>query len=95
MGFYVYIIKSLADQSYYKGFTENPIIRLERHNNGDSKYTKNKIPWDLVYLECFEQKKDALIREKRLKKYSHQQLEALISSGKNRISDWGTLNSAG
>jgi putative endonuclease len=64
MGFFVYIIKSLADQSYYKGFTETPIIRLERHNNGESRYTKNKLPWDLVYLECFEQKKDALIREK-------------------------------
>lgn len=95
MCFYVYIIKSLADQSYYKGFTENPIIRLERHNNGESKYTKDKLPWDLVYLECFEQKKDALIREKRLKKYSHQQIEQLISSGMNKLADFGTSNSAG
>ncbi|MBM3401129.1 MAG: GIY-YIG nuclease family protein [Bacteroidetes bacterium] len=99
MSFYVYIIKSLADQSYYKGFTENPIIRLERHNNGESEYTKNKLPWDLVYLECFEQKKDALIREKRLKKYSHQQIEQLIISGRNKLSGFvapntGDLNGA-
>jgi putative endonuclease len=94
MGFFVYIIKSLADQSYYKGFTENPIIRLERHNNGESRYTKNKLPWDLVYLECFEQKKDALIREKRLKKYSHQQIEQLIISGMNKLAGFGTSNSA-
>jgi len=95
MGFFVYIIKSLADQSYYKGFTENPIIRLERHNNGESRYTKNKLPWDLVYLECFEQKKDALIREKRLKKYSHQQIEQLIISVMNKLAGFGTSNSAG
>ena len=88
MGFFVYIIKSLADQSYYKGFTENPIIRLERHNNGESRYTKNKLPWDLVYLECFEQKKDALIREKRLKKYSHIQIEQLIQSSLNKLCEF-------
>jgi len=95
MAFYVYILKSLKDQSYYKGFTENPTLRLERHNNGESKYTKSRIPWDLVYLECYEHKKDALIREKRLKKYSHQQIDQLISSGMNRISDFRTFNSAG
>ncbi|HQS04829.1 MAG: hypothetical protein B7X86_03925 [Sphingobacteriales bacterium 17-39-43] len=95
MAYYVYILKSLSDQSYYKGFTENPIIRLEQHNNAESKYTSSKIPWKLVYLECFEQKKDALIREKRLKKYSHQQIEQLISSGKNCLSDLRTFISAG
>jgi putative endonuclease len=95
MAFYVYIIESLTDQSYYKGFTENPITRLEQHNNAESKYTRNKIPWKLVYLECFEHKKDALIREKRLKKYGHQQIEQLISSGKNSLFDLGTFNSTG
>lgn len=95
MAYYVYILKSLKDQIYYKGFTENPIIRLEQHNKAESKYTSSKIPWELVYLECFEQKKDALIREKRLKKYSHQQIEQLISSGKNSLSDLGTFSSAG
>ena len=67
MAFYVYIIKSLRDQSYYKGFTENPIIRLKRHNNAESKYTRNKMPWKFVYLEYFERKKEALVREKHLK----------------------------
>jgi predicted GIY-YIG superfamily endonuclease len=45
-------------------------------------------------LECFEQKKDALIREKRLKKYSHQQIQQLIISGMNELSGFGTFNSA-
>lgn len=95
MAYYVYILKSLRDQSYYKGFTENPIIRLEQHNNAESKYTRSKIPWKLVYLEYFESKKDALVRERHLKKYSHQQIEQLISSRLNGISEVGDFDSAG
>ncbi|WP_025141841.1 GIY-YIG nuclease family protein [Pedobacter jeongneungensis] len=85
MGFYVYIIQSLADNSYYKGFTENPINRLVQHNNGGSKYTGTKLPWRFVYLEEVETKKEGLIREKALKKYGHHQIIRLISSEKNQL----------
>lgn len=95
MVFYVYIIKSLKDQSYYKGFTENPITRLERHNNGESKYTRTKAPWILVYLEKYGQKKEALVREKHLKKYSHLQIEQLIHSRLNTITELGDFDSVG
>ncbi|WP_410479059.1 GIY-YIG nuclease family protein [Pedobacter psychrodurus] len=47
----VYIIQSLADKSYYKGFTENPLRRLVQHNNGESIYTSTKLPWCFVYIE--------------------------------------------
>jgi len=67
MGFYVYIIQSLADNSYYKGFTENPINRLVQHNNGGSKYTGTKLPWRFVYLQEVATKKEGLIRQKALK----------------------------
>jgi hypothetical protein len=43
MPFYVYIIRSLKDNSYYKGFTENYERRLEEHNQGLSKYTAGSI----------------------------------------------------
>lgn len=82
---YVYIIQSLADKSYYKGFTENPILRIQRHNNGESTYTSAKCPWVLVYVEIFETKKEALKREIRIKKYSHDQIELLIQSAKNIV----------
>ncbi|WP_410478372.1 GIY-YIG nuclease family protein [Pedobacter agri] len=86
MAFYVYIIQSAKDESFYKGFTENPISRLIQHNNGESKYTSLKIPWRFVYLEEVSSKKCALIREKVLKKYSHSQIYQLIGSLKNEIS---------
>jgi putative endonuclease len=85
MSFYVYIIQSREDGSFYKGFTEDPAMRLVRHNNGESTYTRNKIPWGYVYIEEFACKRDALIRERVIKKYSHQQIEQLIRSVKNQV----------
>jgi putative endonuclease len=75
MPFYVYIIQSGKDQSFYKGFSEQPLIRLLQHNNGECNYTSLKLPWRLIYVEELLTKKEALIREKALKKYSHAQIE--------------------
>jgi putative endonuclease len=91
MAFYVYIIQSEKDSSYYKGFTEDPILRLKQHNNGESKYTESKMPWQLIYLELMTTKKEALIREKALKKHSHDQIQRLIISPKNYLNAFNNL----
>ena len=83
MGFFVYIIQSDVDHCYYKGFSENPLERLRQHNEGLSRYTSGKLPWKIVYVEELPNKRDALIREKTLKKYSHGQIAMLIRSAKN------------
>jgi putative endonuclease len=83
VAYYVYIIKSEKDGSYYKGFSEDPIKRLAQHNNLESFYTSSKSPWKLVYVEIFSTKREAFIREKSLKKYAHNQIEILIKSSKN------------
>lgn len=85
MDFYVYIIRSLVDQSYYKGSSLNPWVRLEHHNRGETQSTRKGCPLDLVYLEKFSTKREALIREKALKKWSRLQLEKLIGSVKNLL----------
>lgn len=86
MPYYVYIIKSQVDNSYYKGYTEDPMLRLQRHNNGESQYTRKKTPWQLIYLQELPTKREALIREKALKKYSHTQIGQLILTDKNILS---------
>ena len=88
MEFFVYIIQSLLDDSYYKGFTENPLKRLAQHNNLESKYSSQKAPWKLVYLEPFQTKKEALIREKAIKKYGHERILILINSPKNKLNQY-------
>ncbi len=76
--------------SYYKGFSENPAKRLVQHNNGECEYTSKKMPWILIYIETLPTKREALIRERVLKKYSHQQILQLILSNKNILKDFGS-----
>lgn len=85
MPFYVYIIQSEQDSSYYKGFSENCEERLKQHNEGLSLYTSRKAPWKLVYIEEHQSKTSALKREKNLKKATTERLKALIISDKNLI----------
>ena len=66
--FFVYIIKSLKDESFYIGQTDDIEKRIEQHNQGLSKYTSKKMPWELVYKEEYTSREDAMKREYFLKK---------------------------
>jgi len=83
MSFFVYIIQSQMDGTFYKGFTTNIERRLEEHNSGESRYTAKKMPWDLVYLQKMTSKKEALIREKQIKHFNSNYLKQLIENYKN------------
>jgi putative endonuclease len=68
MTYYVYIIQSFKDGSYYIGSTQNLEERFQRHNEGRSKYTKLKRPWDLVYYEEHPSRSSAVKRENEIKR---------------------------
>ncbi len=82
--FYVYLLQSDLDASYYIGFTENPEQRLIQHNNGESTYTKRKTPWKIVYLEVFSLKSEALKREKFLKKQRNKDFYQRLVNNSDR-----------
>ena len=65
--YYSYILKSLKDQSYYYGSTENIIQRLKVHNSGKVRYTKGHRPYILHYYEIFNTRQEAMRREKFFK----------------------------
>jgi putative endonuclease len=44
----VYILNNPLGKRYI-GLTENVQLRLEQHNNGQSKWTKGKGPWSLFW----------------------------------------------
>ena len=88
--FYVYIVKSDCNK-LYKDFTENPLLRLQFHNEGKSPYTSKFKNWQLIALFEFEIKKEALEKEKKLKKYPTKSLIALINSNNNFLQKY--LNS--
>ncbi len=70
--FTVYIIQSLKDDSFYIGYSANIEERINKHNNGNSRYTSKKTPWKLVYTEEFSSKSDAIRRERFLKKQKNR-----------------------
>jgi putative endonuclease len=63
----VYIIKSSKDKKRYIGCTKNIVRRLDEHNKGLVKSTKNRRPLELIYNEEFENKSDAFARERFFK----------------------------
>ena len=65
--YYVYILQSLKDNSYYTGLTADVEERLKNHNNGSVDYTSTKRPFKLVWYCCFNDKSKALKFEKYIK----------------------------
>jgi putative endonuclease len=82
---YAYIIYSESFDVFYKGYSYRPFDRLEEHNDNKSSYTKGKGPWELVYLEEFKNKADALKREKQLKRANRNYIKWLIKQDRNLI----------
>ena len=69
MSHYVYILQSLKDGKFYIGETHDVAARLLFHNSGKQRSTKNRIPFIVVLIEQFENRKDALAREKQIKNW--------------------------
>ena len=66
--FYVYILKC-SDGTLYCGYTNNPEKRFEKHSCGmGAKYTRARLPLELVYTEECETKSEAMKREYEIKK---------------------------
>ena len=65
---YVYVLLSKKDKKFYTGYTRNLILRFEQHNLGLGESTKDRRPFVLVYYEACLNGKDAVHREKYLKR---------------------------
>ena len=64
----VYVLYSSKFDKIYIGFTSNLIQRFYSHNFlGTKGYTIRYRPWEVIYVEFFNDKKSALLREKYLK----------------------------
>lgn len=75
---YTYILKC-SDGTYYTGWTNDLPKRIEAHNSGcGAKYTKPRLPVELVYYEEFDTKEEAMRREYAIKQLSRKKKERLI-----------------
>lgn len=65
--FFTYVAQSLKDKKLYIGYSKNPRERLEYHNAGKVEATKNRRPFEIIYLEGYRNQQDATSREKFFK----------------------------
>lgn len=78
---YTYILEC-KDGTYYTGWTNNLEKRLKDHNAGKgAKYTKARLPVDLVYYEEYQTKEEAMRREYAIKRMTRNEKSNLISRG--------------
>ena len=81
--FYVYVLESGRNGRYYIGHTNSLDRRLQRHNEGRVRSTRNLRPLRLVYREAYEDGKTARQREYWLKAQKSRRLvqELIRSAG--------------
>ena len=79
---YTYILKC-SDGTLYTGWTNDLEKRLRTHNEGKGgKYTRSRLPVELVYFEEHPTPNEAMSREYEIKKFSREQKTQLINSKK-------------
>lgn len=82
---YTYIVRC-SDDTLYTGWTNNLEKRMEVHNSGNgAKYTRTRLPVELVYYEKFQTKEEAMSREWHIKKMSREQKMRLIRANSEHI----------
>lgn len=65
----VYILQNSISKRYYIGSTNDIMRRLKEHNRGQTRSTKIKGEWILVYSEELDSNIEAKRRERLIKSY--------------------------
>ena len=88
--FYVYVLRSKADDKLYIGYTNNLRRRVTEHNTGKNKSTKYRRPFELVYYEAYKASDDAEKREERSQRFGRV-YEGLKRRLPERRKNWSVL----
>jgi putative endonuclease len=77
MAYFCYIVEC-ADGTYYTGWSTDPARREKTHNAGrGARYTSQRRPVRLIYIEEVESVSAALKRERALKAMDHPRKKKL------------------
>ena len=86
MPFYAYILKC-SDGKYYTGHTDDIENRIAQHQAGIGDcFTYARRPVELVWIEEFPTRYEALVSERRIKGWRRAKKEALIAGDWNEVS---------
>ena len=76
---YVYIAEC-RDGSWYTGWSTDPERRIRMHNSGKgAKYTRSRLPVELIYTEQMPDRIGALRREYAIKHMTRAEKEKLVA----------------
>jgi putative endonuclease len=90
MAFYVYIMASGPRGTLYVGITNNLGKRIVEHREGrGSRFVFQYRVFRLVYAEAFDDPRDAIAAEKRIKRWRRAWKIALVEKGNP---DWSDLS---
>jgi putative endonuclease len=87
--YYVYLIESQQDKSWYIGYTADLKRRINDHQDGiGCRTTAMKKDWKLIYYEAYVDKRDGTGRERFLKsgsgwRYLKKQLTNYLTLNNN------------
>ena len=88
MAHYCYMVRC-RDGSLYTGYSTDPERRLAEHNAGEgigAKYTRSRRPCELVHVEEFATKQEAMAREYEIKhRLSKAEKEELVRSSSAEV----------
>lgn len=85
MGCFVYMLRC-GDGSLYTGSTTDLSRRLAAHRSGHgAKYTRGRLPLELVYWEEMPDWPSALRREAAIKQLTRSEKLALLASGPQKL----------
>lgn len=85
MGCFVYMLRC-GDGSLYTGSTTDLSRRLAAHRSGHgAKYTRGRLPLELVYWEEMPDWPSALRREAAIKRLTRSKKLALLASGPQKL----------
>jgi putative endonuclease len=84
--YYVYILKC-SDNSFYVGVTSDIERRVMEHNAGKypEAYTHSRRPVELVFYQDFMDPNQAIVFEKKIKKWSRAKKECLIDDNYDKL----------
>jgi putative endonuclease len=85
MAYYCYILEC-SDGTFYTGWSTDPQRRERQHNAGrGARYTRDRRPVRLVYVEQLPDKPSALRRELRIKRLPREKKLKLIEDKKPEL----------
>ena len=71
---FLYILKSKAANKFYVGISQNPKRRLEYHNSFEKGFTSRYRPWEIVFTQKFNSKKEAAKIERKIKDWKSSKM---------------------